>query len=36
MLLGAALQELKILQSKLVCLYRLREDTFNVLGKKKR
>ncbi len=34
MLLGAALQELKILQSKLVRLYRLREDTFNVLENK--
>ncbi len=34
MLVGAALQELKILQSKLARLYRLREDTFNVLEKK--
>ncbi len=35
MLLGAALQELKIRQSKLFRLYRLREDTFNVLETKK-
>jgi len=34
MLLGAALQELKIMQSKLYRLYRLREDTFNVLENK--
>lgn len=34
MLLGAALQELKIMQSKLFRLYRLREDTFNVLETK--
>ncbi len=31
MLLGAALQELKILKSKLVRLYQLRENTFNIL-----
>lgn len=35
MLLGAGLQELKIMQSKLLRLYRLREDTFNVLENKK-
>ncbi len=35
MLLGAALQELKIMQSKLYRLYRLRQDTFNVLENKK-
>lgn len=34
MYLGAALQELKILQSKLARLYRLRLDTFNVLENK--
>ncbi|MBD3342085.1 MAG: hypothetical protein GF353_23495 [Candidatus Lokiarchaeota archaeon] len=34
MLLGAALQELKILQSKLSRLYTLRTDTFNVLENK--
>ena len=34
MLLGAALQELKIMKSKLYRLYRLREDTFNVLENK--
>ncbi len=34
MLLGAALQELKIKQSKLLRLFRLREDTFNVLENK--
>lgn len=34
MLLGAALQELKIMQSKLYRLYRLREDTFNILENK--
>lgn len=34
MLLGAALQELKIMQSKLYRLYRLRDDTFNVLENK--
>jgi DNA repair exonuclease SbcCD ATPase subunit len=34
MLLGAALQELKIKKSKLARLYRLREDTFNVLENK--
>ena len=34
MLIGAALQELKVLQSKLVRLYRLRGDTFNVLENK--
>lgn len=34
MLLGAALQELKIMQSKLLRLYRLREETFNVLENK--
>jgi len=35
MLLGAGLQELKIMQSKLLRLYRLREDTFNFLENKK-
>ena len=35
MLVGAALQELKILRSKLARLYRLRERTFNVLENKK-
>ena len=34
MLLGAALQELKIMQSKLSRLYILRRDTFNVLENK--
>ena len=34
MLLGAALQEMKIMQSKLSRLYRLRESTFNVLENK--
>ncbi len=34
MLLGAALQELKILQSKLVRLHQLRYDTFNMLENK--
>lgn len=34
MLLGAALQELKIMQSKLARLYVLRKDTFNVLENK--
>jgi len=34
MKLGAALQNLKILQSKLARLYRLRADTFNVLESK--
>jgi hypothetical protein len=34
MLLGAALQELKIKQSKLSRLYRLRQDTFNYLENK--
>ena len=34
MKLGAALQNLKILQSKLARLYRLRADTFNVLETK--
>ena len=33
-LLGAALQELKIMQSKLARLNQLRQDTFNVLEKK--
>lgn len=33
-LLGAALQELKIMQSKLSRLNQLRQDTFNVLEKK--
>jgi len=31
MLLGAALQELKTMQSKLARLYNLRSDTFNYL-----
>jgi len=35
MFIGAALQELKIHQSKLARLYRLREDTFNYLENKK-
>ena len=35
MKLGAALQNLKILQSKLARLYRLRTDTFSVLETKK-
>ncbi len=35
MKLGAALQELKILQSKLARLYNLRSETFNVLENKK-
>ncbi len=34
MLIGAALQELKIMQSKLARLYVLRRDTFNVLENK--
>ena len=34
MLIGAALQELKIMQSKLSRLYNLRRDTFNVLENK--
>jgi len=34
MLIGAALQELKIMQSKLSRLYVLRRDTFNVLENK--
>ena len=34
MFIGAALQELKILQSKLTRLYSLRRDTFNVLENK--
>ena len=35
MFLGAGLQELKTMQSKLLRLYRLRENTFNVLESKK-
>jgi len=35
MFLGAGLQELKTMQSKLLRLYRLRENTFNVLENKK-
>ena len=34
MFIGAALQELKIMQSKLTRLYALRRDTFNVLENK--
>ena len=34
MLLGAALQELKIMESKLSRLYRLRSETFDVLENK--
>lgn len=34
MFIGAALQELKIMQSKLTRLYSLRRDTFNVLENK--
>lgn len=34
MLLGAALQELKIMQSKLARLFQLRRETFNVLENK--